>query len=59
MRTGESMREAKNQIFYYIRFANGDTKCQDHHKKTPCISILNKQNVIFSSFTKSENRRAE
>jgi hypothetical protein len=29
------------------------------HKEAPCIAILNKQNVILFSFTKSENRRAK
>jgi hypothetical protein len=35
-------------------------ECQ---KETPCVAVLNKQNVIFFllffSYTKSENRRAE
>jgi hypothetical protein len=29
------------------------------HKETPCVTIINKQKLLFFSFTKSENRRAE
>jgi hypothetical protein len=45
--------EEMNQFVFYFIYI---WKC---HKETPCVAILNKQNVIFFSFTKSKNRRME
>jgi hypothetical protein len=55
IRKGLSLRKKKKEEMNQFRPWYLDTqKC---HKETPCVAILNKQNVFFFSFTKSENRR--